>query len=82
MIDIVGYIGMGFVLLSFLMKDVKWIRIVNMIGGVLSCVYGIVTKTIPTAALNGALIIINLVYLIIIFRKEKKSRKESQENCE
>lgn len=80
-IDILGYIGMLFVLISFLMKDVKWIRIVNMVGGTLSCAYGIITKTIPTACLNAALIVINLIYLIIIFRKEKKSRQEKS-NCE
>ena len=81
-IDILGYIGMAFVLASFLMKDVKWIRIVNMVGGTLSCAYGIITHTIPTACLNAALIVINLVYLILIFRKEKKNQKNNQEICD
>ena len=84
-IEIIGYVGMGFVLLSFLMKNVKWIRIINLIGSALSLTYGILTITIPTAALNGSLLVINGVYLILIFTKEfkdKKKAKEANENKE
>ena len=48
------------------------VRIVNMVGAILSLTYGILTQTWPTAALNGALLIINGVYLIIYFHKTRK----------
>lgn len=72
LIDVIGYCGMGFVLLSFLMKDIKWVRIVNMIGACLSLIYGILTMTIPTAALNGTLLAINGGYLVYYLIKGKK----------
>lgn len=68
-IEIIGYIGMALVLCSFLMKKVHLIRIVNMCGAILSLIYGILTQTWPTAALNGALLIINGIFLIIYFTK-------------
>ena len=77
MIDIVGYIGMGFVLVSFLFKDIRWVRIVNMIGAVLSLVYGILSKTLPTALLNGSLFVINSIYLTVSFTREHKAKKKA-----
>ena len=73
-IDVVGYLGMGFILFSFLMKKIKWIRFINLIGGILSCVYGFYTHTYPTAILNLSLICINLIYLIIIIINERKEK--------
>ena len=81
-VEVIGYVGMAFVLCSFLMKKVKWIRIINMIGAALSLTYGILTATIPTAALNGALIVINSVYLVFIITKEIKDRKNKTEEKE
>ena len=69
-IEILGYIGMGLILISFAMKDVKWLRIINIVGSVFSVTYGLLTRTIPTACLNCALIIINFIYLIIYLRKK------------
>jgi len=67
-IDIIGYVGMAFVLLSFLMKKVKWIRIVNMIGSVFSIIYGAFIFALPTICLNSALFIINLIFVIRLIR--------------
>ncbi len=74
-IEIIGYVGMAFVLVSFMMKKVKWIRILNMVGAVLSCLYGILTLTIPTACLNGSLLIINGVMLTLLLIKEHKEKE-------
>ena len=78
-IEIIGYTGMAFVLISFLMRKIQWVRIVNMIGATLSLIYGILTFTIPTAALNGALLAINAVFVTVFFinqKREKSSKKE------
>ena len=76
-IEILGYAGMTFVCFSFLMKEIAWLRIFNILGAVLSCIYGILTATYPTAVLNGILILINVIYLIKYFvNKNKKDSKK------
>ena len=76
-IEILGYVGMIFVCFSFLMKEIAWLRIFNILGAVLSCTYGILTATYPTAVLNGILILINIIYLIKYFvNKNKKDSKK------
>lgn len=70
LIDILGYLGMGFVVLSFTMKNITWLRIVNIIGAILSAIYGIITKTYPTMCLNLILFLINSYFLIVYFIKK------------
>lgn len=71
--EVLGYLGMTFVLISFLMKDIKWLRGLNIVGGTLSCIYGILTKTYPTAVLNLLLVIINVVFLVKAHINTKKN---------
>lgn len=61
--EIIGITGTIFVLLSFLMKELKRVRIVNIIGAALFVVYGIIIGALSTWLLNGVLIIIHLYYL-------------------
>lgn len=61
--EIIGITGTIFVLLSFLMKELKRVRIVNIIGAALFVVYGITIGALSTWLLNGVLIIIHLYYL-------------------
>ena len=84
--DIVGYVGMGFVLISFLLKDIKWVRRINIIGALISAIYGFATKTYPTLILNAALTIINLFYLqrgaYVSWRKNKKAKEVANQPSE
>ena len=61
--ELVGITATLFVLLSFLMKDICTVRIVNIIGAWLFVVYGILIGSISTWLLNGALILIHIYYL-------------------
>ena len=64
--DIVGYIAMALLLISFLMKDVKKLRIVNSIGCAFFVAYGFLLVTSwPIIITNSAIISINLYYLIL-----------------
>lgn len=63
---------MAFLVGSFLMKNMVLLRVLNMIGGILSCVYGFITKTYPTAILNIVLVTINIMALIIFFVKKHR----------
>jgi hypothetical protein len=66
--ELIGIMGTLFVLLSFLMKDLKKVRIINIIGATLFVIYGLLIGALSTWLLNGILIIVHIVYLI----KEKK----------
>ena len=77
--DIIGYVGMAFVLVSFLLSDMKWLRIINMVGGILSLIYGILTNTLPTAILNASLVTINGLHLAHTLINEKKAKSVNNE---
>lgn len=67
-----GYLGTAIVLLSFTMRNIKRLRIVNIIGSVICIIYACMTNTLPQAVLNGSLIIINGAQLIKIILDEKR----------
>ncbi len=81
-VEVIGYIGMAIILCSSLMTTVKWIRIVNICGSILCATYGILTVTIPTVALNVGLMLINLSFLIVLIRKEKRNKNNNIEKVE
>lgn len=71
--EIIGICATVFVLISFLMKDIKWVRIINIVGAVLFVVYGALIGALSTWLLNALLVIIHIAYLV---RDEIKKRKE------
>lgn len=80
-IEIIGYVASAVVLLSFLFKNVKVIRIVNIVGATIFVIYGLLLPTYPTALMNFALIVVHCVYLIQLHKKEKIVKKQ-EENIE
>lgn len=64
--DLVGYLAMAFLLISFLMKDVKKLRIINSLGCTFFVAYGFLLVTSwPIIITNSAIISINLYYLVL-----------------
>ncbi|MCW3101752.1 MAG: hypothetical protein JWO09_192 [Bacteroidetes bacterium] len=63
--EIIGYIGSLGILVSFLMKDINRLRIVNTIGCAFFVLYGILLNySIPVIATNAIIILINVYYLL------------------
>lgn len=62
-IEAIGILATVFVLISFLFRNPKQIRIVNIIGAILFVVYGILISSLSVWLLNGALIAIHIYYL-------------------
>ncbi len=63
--EIVGYLASLIVLISFLMKNMKTLRIINTIGCVLFVAYGILLNfSIPIIITNVAIVGINIYYLL------------------
>ena len=67
-LELIGYVGSAFVLISFLMSTVIKLRIINSIGSLISVAYGIFIHAYPTVVMNAALFLINCFYLIKMFR--------------
>ncbi len=64
--DLAGYLAMAFLLISFLMKDVKKLRIINSLGCAFFVAYGFLLVTSwPIIITNSAIISINLYYLVL-----------------
>ncbi|MEC3874095.1 uroporphyrinogen decarboxylase [Chryseobacterium salviniae] len=67
----IGYSASLFIVLSFILKDVRKIRIVNMIGCICFVVYGIFNGMLwPVIIPNGIICFIQIYYLL--FDKNKK----------
>lgn len=67
-IEYVGYAASFFVLLSFIMKDMKTLRLVNIIGCSFFIVYGFLIPGVswPIVVTNVAIVLVNLYYLFRI----------------
>lgn len=71
-IEIIGYVGSALVIVSMLMTSVVMLRVINTIGSVIFCTYALCIHSYPTAAMQVALIIINVINL----RKLLNTKKE------
>jgi len=60
----VGYAASLGVLVSFLMKDIKVLRVVNSLGCALFVAYGLMLSSIPIIVTNVAIFVINAYYLL------------------
>jgi uncharacterized transporter YbjL len=66
MLDITEYVGYAAsiaVLISFLMKKMKTLRLVNILGCGLFVAYGILLSSIPIIITNAAICLIHLYFL-------------------
>jgi hypothetical protein len=63
MIEFLGYIGMIIVLVSFTMRNMLRLRILNSIACGIFVFYGIMHGTVPIVIMNILVILINLYYI-------------------
>ncbi len=64
--ELIGYMAMALLLVSFMMKDVTKLRIVNSFGCAFFVAYGVMLVTSwPIIITNSAIISINLYYLLL-----------------
>jgi hypothetical protein len=72
MIEVIGYIATFFVLISFLSKELKKLRILNSVGGTLFVIYGVLFNSWPVIITNALIVVINIYHLTNEHRKSKK----------
>lgn len=65
--DWVGYLAMAILLISFLMKNIRTLRLVNSVGGLLFVAYGFLLDPIslPIIITNSAIVCINMYFLFL-----------------
>ena len=62
----IGYLASAVLLLSFTMKDLTKLRIINSLGGALFVIYGFMLQTSwPIIITNSAIICINMYYVFL-----------------
>jgi hypothetical protein len=61
----VGYLAMAVLLVSFMMKNVTKLRVINSVGCALFVIYGSLITQYPIVITNVAIILINFYYLFL-----------------
>ena len=72
LLEIFGYIGSAFVVISMLMTNVVKLRIVNMVGSVISGTYALIIGSLPLGIMNFCLIVINAINLFKLLKTNQK----------
>ena len=62
-IEMLGYMASGLVALSLMMRSLRKLRIINLVGSLLFTVYGFIIGAYPVAVLNAFIVLVNLYYL-------------------
>lgn len=73
--EYIGYIATFFVLLSFTMKKIEFLRVFNSIGAILFVAYGLLINSNPVIITNTLILLINLTKLLEKEYNEKKTIK-------
>ena len=61
----VGYLAMTVLLISFMMKNVTKLRVINSLGCLFFVIYGSLISQYPIVITNVAIILINFYYLTL-----------------
>ena len=73
-IEIFGYIGCVFVIVSMLMTSVVKLRIINTVGSTISAVYAMIGHSYPLALVNASLVVINIYNLSKLMKAENNNQ--------
>jgi len=64
LIELLGTAASVVVAVSLMMKNIRWLRMVNMVGSAVFATYGFLISAWPVFGLNTFIVVINVVYLI------------------
>ncbi|WP_448062450.1 hypothetical protein [Cellulomonas hominis] len=66
--EVIGWVGSGLVVLSLMQARVLRFRVLNLVGAVVATVYNTALGIWPFAAMNGAIAIIDVYWLVRLLR--------------
>ena len=67
-VELIGYLASALIVLSLLMASVLRLRVVNLVGSAVFTAYGVLIGSLPVVLTNGAIVCINVYYLIRLLR--------------
>ena len=67
-LDIVGWAATLFIIISFLINNMLWLRIINMVGATLWLTYGIIDTSYSIIFLNVIIVSIQFYKISVILR--------------
>jgi len=68
--EIIGLIATVLVFVSYLPKDVKWIRIINFIGCIVWIIYGVFSGALSVWLMNLLVMIVHIFHLVKYFKRK------------
>ena len=71
MLEIVGWSATAFVIFSFLINNMLWLRTVNLVGTFLWLLYGIIDVSYSIIFLNVVIVSIQILKIIGLLKKPK-----------
>ena len=71
-VEIIGIVASVLVLVSFLFKNIRTIRIISIGGCIVFVVYGVLLNALSIWLLNGILILVHIFFLIKMHNDKKK----------
>ena len=71
LIDTIGWIATFFIIVSFLIDNIFWLRVVNLIGASLWQAYGIIDLAYSIIFLNIVIVSIQIYKIIFILSRKK-----------
>lgn len=72
LVEIIGYIASILVAVSLTMSKILRLRIINLLGALAFTIYGIGLGAYPIFLVNGFIVIIDIYYLVKMFRNRDK----------
>lgn len=71
-LELFGYLGSTLVVVSMLMASVVKLRVINVIGSIISGIYALIIGSFPLALMNFCLIVINVYNLNKLLKTKKQ----------
>ena len=71
-LEVISWIATGFIIVSFLINDILWLRAVSMLGAMLWFIYSVFTNQPSLLFLNGVLIVIQIWKILGLMKNKKK----------
>ncbi len=66
--ELIGHIGTVVILASLMMTDMLWLRWVNLVGALISILYGRLINQKPLWLLNSGVAMIDIYQLLLLYK--------------
>src|SRR5690554_6128513 len=73
LVELIGYLASALIVASLLMASVLRLRVVNLVGALVFTTYGVLISSPPVWLANGAIVVIDVYYLVKLLRDRSRS---------